>query len=156
MYRVFSQSGPGLPSPAELVARATRLFSIELEVLSAAPAQAVTTPSALSVRICPRPSAAHETLRVEARPARSEDWDAAQRAELCSAAAGMAALARRCSSVWQVHAEFDTPGLLGLCALLANLGLGPVLPPDESTLYGVRGALERLERLLGRRLGRGA
>jgi hypothetical protein len=37
---------------------------------------------------------------------------------------------------------------LNLCGILAAIALGPVLPDDGATLYGVRGAMERVERLL--------
>src|SRR5216683_3152752 len=36
---------------------------------------------------------------------------------------------------------------LTLAAVCASVALGPVLPPDHSTLFGVRGALERRDKL---------
>ena len=67
----------------------------------------------------------------------------------------MAALAGRCQFVWWLSpgAE-ESPPLLNLCAILASVALGPVLPADESALFGVRGAMERFERLVGRSLSR--
>jgi hypothetical protein len=62
----------------------------------------------------------------------------------------MAALARRCASVWQVEpqAPESEAATHNLCAIMASVALGPVLPPDDSTLFGVRGAMERVERLV--------
>jgi hypothetical protein len=87
----------------------------------------------------------------------------ARHAEELSRAAGMAALAERCPTVLEVT-ELATVGqparaapakpaegheklLLELCALLAFVALGPILPPDGSALFGVRGARARAERL---------
>ena len=87
---------------------------------------------------------------IRERPRTADDLERAQIAEQRGRAAGMAALAERCASVWLVEPE---PGsgqtaTLMLCAIIASVALGPVLPPDDSTLFGVRGAMERVERLL--------
>jgi len=59
----------------------------------------------------------------------------------------MSVLAERCPAVWEItDAEAEPRAALTLAGVLAAVGLGPVLPPDESALFGVRGALERLER----------
>lgn len=64
--------------------------------------------------------------------------------------AGMDALVARARRVWQVDARVDDGGdgaaPLVLAAVLANVLLGPVVPPEEVTVFGVRGARERLER----------
>jgi hypothetical protein len=59
-------------------------------------------------------------------------------------------LAERCPTIWEVSAiDADSElARLNLCAILAAVGLGPVLPDDCSTLFGVRGAMERVEKLL--------
>ncbi len=81
-----------------------------------------------------------------------EDQAAAQRAELSGKAYGMAQLSARCPWLWQLQAapgestpagQVDGPLTLLLCALLAGVALGPVLPPAQDTLFGVRGARER-------------
>jgi hypothetical protein len=79
-----------------------------------------------------------------------QDVDAARAAETRGRAAGMAALAERCPEVWLVEPDAGTSeaATLLMCAVIASVALGPVLPPDESTLFGVRGAMERRERLL--------
>jgi hypothetical protein len=68
----------------------------------------------------------------------------------------MSALAERCLTIWEISAE-SAPSelaLLTLCGVLAAAALGPVLPPDESALFGVRGAMERADALGGRSLHR--
>jgi hypothetical protein len=82
---------------------------------------------------------ASEHDRVDAR-------DAEQRGQ----AAGMASLAERCPTIWEVEPVGPDAELarLNLCGILAAVALGPVLPDDGSTLYGVRGAMERVDRLL--------
>lgn len=87
--------------------------------------------------ICTRWTSEHD--RADAR-------DAEQRGR----AAGMAALAERCPTIWDVEPVGEDSALarLNLCGILAAAALGPVLPDDGSTLYGVRGAMERVEQLL--------
>jgi hypothetical protein len=79
----------------------------------------------------------------------TDDLGAASRAEARGNAFGMAALAARCSHVWSVSVVEQSPPwlLLECCALLASVALGPILPPDEDTLMGVRSARERAEKL---------
>ena len=63
--------------------------------------------------------------------------------------AGMDALVARARRVWQVEAhtvDGDGAAPLVLAAVLANVLLGPVVPPSEVVVFGVRGARERLER----------
>jgi hypothetical protein len=60
----------------------------------------------------------------------------------------MAQLAARCVALWVITPTGEVTGSaeLQLSALLASVALGPVLPSDVSTLYGVRGAMERAEK----------
>ncbi len=62
----------------------------------------------------------------------------------------MSSLAERCHTIWEVESLGTDSELarLNLCGILASVGLGPVLPDDGSTLYGVRGSMERVDRLL--------
>ena len=57
----------------------------------------------------------------------------------------MSTLAERCPTVWEVSSVGVDSELarLNLCGILASVALGPVLPDDGATLYGVRGAMER-------------
>jgi len=88
------------------------------------------------------------TFRIQARRPTDADRAAAELAEERGRAGGMAQLAARCVALWSVTPEGEVSGSaeLQLSALLASVALGPVLPADESTLYGVRGAMERAEK----------
>lgn len=143
-YRVFAQRAE--LDPALLVRQATRFFEGVLEVLEQ-PSTGV-----LRIRITSprRGYSAEFTLRT--REKTRDDDDAAARAEQNSRAGGMAALAERCPHVWTVDGEAEGAALFNLCAVLASVALGPVLPADESALFGVRGAMERVEALTTRSL----
>jgi hypothetical protein len=136
VIRIFAQGPPELDLPRLLGAARTH-FSADLEVLKA--------------------HGYSGDFEVRLRRVSTEDQRAAEHAELAGKAAGMAGLARRCANVWEVRASesapawFEDPALLNLCAILASVALGPVLPVDLSTLFGVRGAMERVERALGKR-----
>ncbi|MGC4090760.1 MAG: hypothetical protein QM756_23385 [Polyangiaceae bacterium] len=145
-FRVFSQL-PEL-SPVRLVQAATRFFEASLEVL-AQPSDGV-----LRLRISSARLGFSADFAVETRPKTPEDQAAAARAELNGRSGGMAALCERCAHVWCVEASDGGTALYNLCAILASVALGPVLPPDDSALFGVRGAMERVERLSGRSLSR--
>jgi hypothetical protein len=62
--------------------------------------------------------------------------------------AGMDALIERAERLWQVRAqpegEGDPRAPLLLAAVLASLFLSPVVPPGGGTIFGVKGARERL------------
>ncbi len=89
-------------------------------------------------------------LSIHTRWASDHDRADARDAEQRGQAAGMATLAARCPTIWDVEpiGEDSELARLNLCGILAAVALGPVLPDDGSTLYGVRGAMERVERLL--------
>lgn len=63
--------------------------------------------------------------------------------------AGMDVLVARAQRIVQVAlaVEGDPRAPLLVAALLASVLLGPIVPPDEVTIYGVRGARVRLEKL---------
>lgn len=97
-----------------------------------------------------------QSFALRVRETTVADLDRARQAERQGRAAGMATLAARCSTVVEVASE-ERPaeaapregpevGFLrfGLLGALASLVLGPVLPPDDSTLFGTRGARERM------------
>jgi len=89
-------------------------------------------------------------LAIHTRWASEHDRADARDAEQRGQAAGMATLAARCPTIWDVEPVGDDSELarLNLCGILAAVALGPVLPDDGATLYGVRGAMERVDRLL--------
>jgi len=150
--RVFSQQPDLVAALPQLLAHARRFFGAELEVLAASSAE---RPDPALARVTLRLASARYpgagTFRLEARRPTDVDHTAAQAAELRGKAGGMAQLAARCSAVWELTAEGIVTGSaeLQLSALLASVALGPALPTDESTLYGVRGAMERAEKANG-------
>lgn len=89
-------------------------------------------------------------LSIRTRWTSEHDLADARDAEQRGRAAGMATLAARCPTLWEVEpiGQASELATLHLCGILAAVALGPVLPDDGSTLYGVRGAMERVERLL--------
>jgi hypothetical protein len=151
VIRVFAQ-GPAELALARLLSSARSHFSATVEVLDAPPPPVTSA----TLRLDSTSAGYAGDFRVSVRMASAADYAAADRAELAGRAAGMASLARRCPSVWEVSGTDDRPwerdaALLNLCAILASVALGPVLPSDASTLFGVRGAMERVEAVLGRR-----
>jgi hypothetical protein len=72
---------------------------------------------------------------------------AAERAVHAIGGAGFDALVARAQRVWQVPREVDgdprTP--LVVAAVIASVLLGPIVPPDELTIFGVKGARVRLQ-----------
>ena len=147
--RVFSQQPDLVAALPRLLQHARRFFAAELNVLSASPPDRDEVEVA-SVHI-DFESARYPgrgTFRVDSRGSSADDRNAATAAEARGKAAGMAELAARCSVVWTIFPQGAVSGSaeLQLCALLASVALGPVLPEDEGTLYGVRGAMERAER----------
>ncbi len=171
-YVVFTQVPDGRLDPAQLVAQARRFFEAEIEIVDA-PLAAAVGGFGGEVRLrlhSPKHGYGAEFL-VRSRACEAADFQAAQLAEARGRAAGMAALAERCGYLWQIEASdaralthpslasANASGLaetnalelstLNLCALLASVGHGPVLPPDGSSLFGVRGAMQRVSKQLG-------
>jgi hypothetical protein len=138
--RVFSQQPDLVNALPKLLQHARRFFAAEIEVLAASPQ--------VRLRLESARYPGSGTFSIEARETSADDRFAAEQAEARGRAGGMSLLAARCAAVWVVTPEGDVTGsaLLQLTALLASVALGPVLPPDESTLYGVRGAMERAEK----------
>jgi hypothetical protein len=108
--------------------------------------------------VCKRPELEGE-FRLTSRATNRDDLANARDAEARGQAAGMAALAERCTRLWAIDAALsrhsapnaspEIPGeaaFLTLAAICASVALGPVLPPDRATLFGVRGAIERRDR----------
>lgn len=148
--RVFSQQPDLVFALPSLLGHARRFFAAEVEVLAASsPQRAEPIEATVLLRLESARYSGSGTFRVEARAATAADRDAAAAAEIRGRAGGMAALAARCVAVWSITGESEVRGAaeLQLSALLASIALGPVLPADGSTLYGVRGAMERAEKL---------
>lgn len=151
--RVFSQEPDLIAALPKLMAHARRFFAAELEVVAASAQERPDVMRAfVSLRFQSARLAGTGSFRVESRAALPDDRFAAEAAEARGRAGGMALLAARCPALWSIIPEGEATGSaeLQLSALLASVALGPVLPEDESTLYGVRGAMERAERASSR------
>jgi hypothetical protein len=151
VFVVFSQLTGELAPFEQLAAQASRFFSSRLELLT----RGVDTIEVRLVtevtRITERPRA-EQVFAIRARAVTPEDRTIAAEAEARGRAYGMADLAARCARVWELapgvpHGPDLERSTLTLCAVCASTGLGPVLPPDHATLYGVRGAIERRDRI---------
>jgi hypothetical protein len=135
-YLIFSQDSSPAPDSQKLAASAARFFGTVLEF---------TEPENNLVRV--RLRSAREAVwspyfAIRWRSAEAADLVRARTAEDRGRAGGMAALAAKCESVWEIEAEPGYEALV-LCGICASVALGPVLPKDDSTLFGVRGAVER-------------
>jgi hypothetical protein len=147
--RVFSQQPDLVAALPKLLAHARRFFAAELNVLSASsPTRTDVVVAEALVELESARYPGRGKFRIESKATGSDDRFAAEVAEARGKAAGMAELAARCQALWVIHPEGEITGTaeLQLAALLASVALGPVLPVDESTLFGVRGAMERAER----------
>ena len=142
-YLVFSQE-PKAPDTERLVAHASRFFGTKLELLEK-------TPGSLRVRLSSQKPAFDAELTLHVRAVTRVDIQDARDAEVRGRAAGMSALAEKCMRIWEIDAKEGAgaaPALVAMSGICASVALGPVLPPDHATLFGVKGALERLA-LLG-------
>lgn len=150
--RVFSQQADLVAALPKLLAHARRFFAAELDVLSASPPDRAEPENAeVTLRLSSARYPGAGTFRIVSRSRSDEDLFAAESAEVRGQATGMSQLAARCKVLWSVTGEGEVTGTaeLQLSALLASVALGPVLPEDGSTLYGVRGAMERAEKAAG-------
>jgi hypothetical protein len=146
-YAVFSQEDAAAPPFEKLAASASRFFSAALELREKSTAS-------ISVRlIVSRPELTGD-FRIVSRVTTDDDRERARTAESRGRAGGMALLAEKCRHLWTLEATGDATASeaahLTLAAICASVALGPVLPPDGATLYGVRGAIERRDKALTR------
>jgi hypothetical protein len=145
--RVFSQRDQLTLDLPELLRATQRFFDATLEVRSRA--QSASGDLVHVFLRCDK-YGYEGTLTIQSRQTTSEDLFAARAAEQRGHAAGMSTLAERCPTIWEVNSVGVDSELarLNLCGILASVALGPVLPDDGATIYGVRGAMERVEKLL--------
>ena len=146
--RVFSQRAELSLDLAALLLATRRFFDATLEIQSRAEQEDSTELVQVLLR-----SEKHDyegVFTIQSRATTTADLHDARSAEQRGRAAGMSKLAERCPTVWDVRAlEADTElASLNLCGILASVALGPVLPDDRTTLYGVRGAMERVDSIL--------
>jgi hypothetical protein len=146
--RVFTQRQQLALDLPELLRATQRYFDVTLDI--EARAETNGAGDLVTVRVRSALHGYEGVLTIESRKTRAEDLIEARAAEVRGRAAGMAGLAERCPNVWEVHSIGTDSELarLNLCGILASVALGPVLPDDGATLYGVRGAMERVEKLL--------
>lgn len=146
--RVFSQRAELSLDLAELLRATRRYFDATLEIQSRADQE----DSGELVQVLLR-NEKHDyegVFTIRSRRTAAADLHDARLAEQRGRAAGMSQLAERCPTIWEVRALGTEAELasLNLCGILASVALGPVLPDDCTTLYGVRGAMERVDRIL--------
>ena len=147
--RIFAQRAQLTLDLPALLAAARIYFDATLDVQ----ARSLPAPDGrdrVEVWLCSERHGYQGRLSIHTRWTSEHDRADARDAEQRGQAAGMAALAARCPTIWEVEPVGEDSELarLNLCGILAAVALGPVLPDDGSTLYGVRGAMERVERLL--------
>ena len=135
-YLVFAQADQPQVDVQKLADHARKFFRCSIQTTDAKGAIALDIALQSGVT-------ARATLR--ARKASRDDHHAAREAEARGQVSGMGALADKCGWVWQVDFDDGAPqaAVFTACAALASVALGPVLPPDHSSLFGVRGAMER-------------
>ena len=144
-YAVFSQE-PGQKPPFEkLATNATRFFSATLEL-------GEQTETTVTVRlVVSRPHLTGD-FRIASRGTTPDDMARARDAEARGRAGGMAALAAKCAHIWTLDPGGVEPpseaAYLTLAAICASVALGPVVPPDGATLFGVRGSIERRDKAI--------
>lgn len=146
--RVFAQREELTLDLPELLRATRRYFDATLEVQSRTPTDG--SGEIVQVLLRAEKHGYEGVLSIRTRAVTAEDLVAARDAERRGRAAGMSGLAERCPTVWEVRSIGADSELarLNLCGILAAVALGPVLPDDAATLYGVRGAMERVEKLL--------
>lgn len=143
-YVVFSQTPEGRIDAARIIANArSYFFHLSADILAAP------DPATLRIELSSASEGWTARFTITSRPATRDDVANAGMAEARGQATGMSLLAERCGAVWEVAPEGDVPdhALLDACALLASVALGPVMPPEIDTLFGVRGARERADKL---------
>ncbi len=146
--RVFSQRAELSLDLAELLGATRRYFDATLEIQSRADQE--DSGELVQVFLRNEKYDYEGVFTIRSRRTTAADLDDARLAEQRGRAAGMSRLAERCPTIWEVRAVGTDAELarLNLCGILASVALGPVLPDDCTTLYGVRGAMERVEKIL--------
>ena len=144
-YFVFNQEPRGAPPFEKLAAAAARFFASKLDLVRR-------EGDAITVRLAVTKPPLSGEFRLACRAPTHDDLVRARDAEVRGKAAGMSALAEKCGALWEIDAALGDPpeqaAYLTLAAICAAVGLGPVLPPDGATLFGVRGAIERRDRAI--------
>jgi len=143
--RVFAQREIRTLDFVEILRATRRFFEASIDVRSAS-----ADGTSAELELSSPKHGFRGTFSLSTRAVTAQDLADARLAEERGRAGGMATLAARCPTIWQLSpiGEEDERAKLNLCAILAAVALGPALPDDCSTLYGVRSSMERLEKLL--------
>jgi hypothetical protein len=144
VYKVFAQAVADALPLAALARNAEMHFDAMITV-----AETTAEPGAERVALLFGGAGPPDEFVIRIRPNTPVDVAFAEEAERRGDAAGMGNLAARCRTIWQVEAASSSPSwaIWECCALLALTALGPILPPDHSTLLGVSSARKRAARL---------
>ena len=132
--------------------QAATFFRATLRVVQEKRYPAGTLPivDAVEVEIAPRDAASTTrvlvvTLPLDRAPSAKRAGEAGARA---IGGAGMDVLVGRATRVWQIAGAVaegeDARAPLALAGVLASLLLAPIVPPGAATIFGVKGARERL------------
>ena len=144
---VFVQHGQLASAPSDaalLTAYGERFFATRLGL-----AEPMAGDPVLGTRWVVAPERRSTGIRtVWIRPREAADVERARVAEERGGATGLALLAARCTMAWLIERDgvADTIALR-LAAIVAGVGLGPILEPDAPALFGVRTARARLAAL---------
>ena len=152
-WSLFAREPAGRVEAARWVQQARTFFRAELSLVEGTggdqPARA-----ALAVEVAPAdaPRAVTRVAIVTVPLADApEALAAARRGVQAIGGAGFDALLAQAARLWQVGravgAAGDPRAALVVAAVLASVLLAPVVPPDEVTAFGVRGARLRLDAL---------
>lgn len=137
-WLVFSQSAEPSLDVAAWDAHARRFFDARL--VSAG----VGGPGELRVVVTPKQGPAGERT-VVARLRTAHELALAEEAEVRQGG-GLGLLARRCPTVWSVACDGpDDRVALLLAAVLAGVGLGPIVDPRGPEIFGVKTARAKLQ-----------
>jgi len=151
LYVVFAQRTEPSVDLVGILQNARRWFDASIDVVDERRSpEPPATPESTVVRIrLDRPKQnLSASFEVRSRRVTPDDLARARDAETRGRAAGMADLAARCPTLWEItSSDGGEIAVLTIAAIFAATALGPVMPPDGSTLFGVRGAMERVEKL---------
>ncbi len=156
-YTLFSAEGSARIDIAPLAHKARTFFATSLEIDPAKAYPEGRTPPADAMFVEVQPFGKPDVLptrvfvvtwSLDDCPAFRDVGDAAARA---IGGAGMDVLVARAKRIWQVSKQpehgSDAHASLRVAAILASVLLAPIVPPEGRTIYGVKGARERLEKL---------
>jgi hypothetical protein len=156
-YTLFSAEGSARIDIAPLAHKARTFFATALEIdpVKAYPEGRTPRADAMFVDVKPlgKPDASPTRVFVVTWPL--DDHPAfrgiGEEAAQAIGGAGMDVLVARAKRIWQVSTQPDhgpdAHVSLRVAAILASVLLAPIVPPEGRTIYGVKGARERLEKI---------